>query len=195
VAQLELMRLMVGLGNPGPEYAKTRHNVGFQVADELARRWGLEFRRGKWKSLVAAGSAHGQSVVLLKPQTFMNDSGQAVGGAAQFYKAEPADVLVVYDDIDLPLGKLRLREQGSHGGHNGVRSIIQHLHSMAFPRLKVGVGRPARGDPADHVLTGFRKHELPIVEELIPRAADAVETALRDGVIAAMNQFNGEPPI
>lgn len=189
------MRLIVGLGNPGPEYARTRHNVGFQVADELARRWGLDFRKGKWKSLVAAGSAHGESVVLLKPQTYMNDSGQSVGGAASFYKVEAADVLVVYDDIDLPLGKLRLRERGSHGGHNGVRSIIQHLKSSEFPRLKVGVGRPRHGDAADHVLSGFRKHELPIVEEALTRAAEAVETALREGLIPAMNRFNGEPPI
>jgi PTH1 family peptidyl-tRNA hydrolase len=180
------MRLVVGLGNPGPEYAKTRHNVGFQVVDELARRWGVKFAKGKGRALTSSGP----SAVLAKPQTFMNDSGQSVAALTQFYKVEPADLLVVYDDIDL-----RLREQGSHGGHNGVRSIIQHLHSLEFPRLKVGVGRPQHGDAADHVLSTFRKHEVPIVDELITRAADAVEMALADGVVAAMNQFNGEPPV
>lgn len=188
------MRLIVGLGNPGEEYAKTRHNMGFRVVDELAHRWGLRFQRGKWRSLVAAGSAHGQSIVLLKPQTYMNDSGQAVGGAVAFYKLAPGDLLVVYDEIDLPLGRLRLREQGSHGGHNGVRSIIQHLHTQEFPRLRVGVGRPQRGDAADHVLSTFRKHEQPIADELVQRAADAVEVVLKDGLVAAMNRFNVEAP-
>lgn len=185
------MRLVVGLGNPGPEYLRTRHNVGFQIADELARRWGLKFARGKGRALVATSP----TIVLAKPQTFMNESGRSVAVLTQFYKVEPADLLVVCDDIDLPLGRLRLRQQGSHGGHNGVRSVIQHLRTSEFPRLKVGVGRPLRGDAADHVLSAFRKHELTIVEEVIGRAADAVETALRDGVIAAMNQYNPDPPV
>jgi len=189
------MRLVVGLGNPGPEYANTRHNMGFRVADELARRWLVRFQRGKWQSQTATGVFHGDSVVLMKPQTYMNDSGRAVGAAVSYYKLTPSQIFVVYDEIDLPLGRLRLREQGSHGGHNGVRSIIQHLHTNEFPRLRIGVGRPQHGDAADHVLSTFRKHEQPIAEELVTRAADAVEVVLAEGLTAAMNRFNVDAPV
>ena len=186
------MWLLVGLGNPGDEYANTRHNVGFQVADELARRHRLSFGRTKFRAAAATGAIDGTRVVLLKPRTFMNDSGWAVRRAADFYQVEPPRVFVLYDDLDLPLGKLRIRESGSAGGHNGVRSIIDHLHSDAFPRLKVGIGRPYRERGAvDHVLAPFTAEERPVIEESIGRAADAVELALKEDVRAAMNRFNG----
>jgi PTH1 family peptidyl-tRNA hydrolase len=186
--------LIVGLGNPGEEYANTRHNVGFKVADELARRHGMTFRRGRGRapSQMASGAVRGQSLALMKPLTYMNDSGVAVRSAADFYKVQPGQIVIVYDDMDLPLGRIRIREAGSHGGHNGIRSIIAHIRTDAVPRIRIGIGRPAsegRGGTG-HVLGGFRADERPIIEEAIQAAADAVELILSDGAIAAMNRYN-----
>jgi peptidyl-tRNA hydrolase, PTH1 family len=186
--------LIVGLGNPGQEYARTRHNVGFEVADELAGRHGMAFRRGRGRapSQMASGSVRGQSVALMKPLTYMNESGVAVRAAADFYKVAPSQLVVVYDDMDLPLGRIRIREAGSHGGHNGIRSIIAHMRTDAVPRIRIGIGRPAgegRG-ATGHVLGGFRAEERPIVAAAIQDAADAVEQILTEGPIAAMNRFN-----
>jgi len=186
--------LIVGLGNPGLEYANTRHNVGFKVADELARRGGMAFRRGRGRapSQMASGSIEGQSAVLMKPLTYMNDSGVAVRAAADFYKVPAGQIVVVYDDMDLPLGRIRIREAGSHGGHNGFRSILTHMRTDAVPRIRIGIGRPpgeGRG-ATGHVLGGFRAEERPVVESAIAAAADAVELIVRDGVIAAMNRYN-----
>jgi PTH1 family peptidyl-tRNA hydrolase len=183
--------LVVGLGNPGAEYARTRHNLGFRVVDELARRHGLGFRRTRYRAQEAGGAVGRAAVRLLKPQTYMNDSGFAVNRAAQFHRIPLERILVVHDDIDLPLGRLRLREGGSSGGNNGVKSVISHLRSPAFHRLKIGVGRPHPDDAIDHVLSGFRPDEATVIEPALERAADAVELLLADGPTAAMNRFNG----
>lgn len=185
------MLLIVGLGNPGDEYRDTRHNVGFRVVDELARRHNLSFKRTRWRAQGANGAVRGEPVMLLKPQTYMNESGYSVRGAAAFHKVPPADVLVVHDDIDLPLGRLRFRENGSAGGNNGIKSVINHLRTQEFPRLKLGVGRPRQFEhAADHVLSPFRGDEIPAIADAINRAADAVECFLLEGRATAMNRYN-----
>ena len=184
--------LIVGLGNPGGQYDNTRHNAGFAVADELARRGGFAIQRVKFKALTAAAVIGGQGTLVMKPATFMNLSGEAVGEAARFYKLTPDRVLVISDDVDLPLGKLRLRAGGSAGGHNGLKSIIQHLGSDQFPRLKVGVGGKPHPDYdlADWVLGKLQGEDKKLMDETVKRAADAVECFLKDGPQKAMNQFN-----
>jgi peptidyl-tRNA hydrolase, PTH1 family len=187
----QVPRLIVGLGNPGKNYQDTRHNIGFMVLDLLATRLDTSFSMEKrWNALVAkfAGGC------LVKPQTFMNASGEAVQSAAHFYKAPPQSVLVVYDDVDLSLGTLRMRPAGSAGGHNGIRSIIASLGTENFPRLKLGIagaaGRPDGERMSGHVLGKFHADERPAVEAVITRAADAVLASLRDGLESAMNLFN-----
>jgi PTH1 family peptidyl-tRNA hydrolase len=182
--------LVVGLGNPGREYARNRHNVGHLVVDELARRHG-----GSWKSKFSGQIAEirldGHKVALLKPETFMNDSGRAVSGATRFYKLEPGEVLVVHDEGDFELGRLELKAGGGLSGHNGLRSIAQHLKTPDFLRLRIGVGRPERGDPrplADYVLSNFEPHDD--AEVLVTRAADAVEQLDADGIEAAQRAVN-----
>ena len=184
--------LIAGLGNPGGQYDNTRHNAGFAVADELARRGGFAIQRIKFKALTAAATVGGQGVLVMKPTTYMNLSGEAVGEAARFYKLAPDHVLVISDDVDLPLGKLRLRVSGSAGGHNGLKSIIQHLGSDQFPRLKVGVGGKPHPDYdlADWVLGKLQGEDKKLMDETVKRAADAVECLLKDGPQKAMNQFN-----
>jgi PTH1 family peptidyl-tRNA hydrolase len=182
------VRLIVGLGNPGAEYKGTRHNLGFEVVDELARRWHVRPR--SWKSVAAVGVSSDRGVVLAKPKTYVNASGEAVGRIATWHRVEPRDILVVADDVNLPLGRLRMRRSGSAGGHNGLKSIIQHLGSE-FPRLRIGVGR---GDPtwdlADHVLSTFGRDEHQAVTQSIARAADAAEMFVDHGVEVAMSRFN-----
>lgn len=191
---LNAPRLIVGLGNPGETYRDTRHNIGFMVLDEIAKRMGAAFREEKrWAGLVAKfAGGH-----LLKPLTFMNDSGRSVQSVGHFYKASPAQTLVVYDDVDLPLGRLRFRTSGSAAGHNGIRSLISSLGSDEFPRLKVGIapagGRPAGERMVGHVLGKFRPEELPELQAVIQRAADAVLSAVDRGLEAAMNVFNRQP--
>ena len=184
--------LIAGLGNPGGQYDGTRHNAGFAVADELARRGGFDVRRVKFKALTAAAQVGGQGVLVMKPATYMNLSGEAVGEAARFYKLSPDHVLVISDDVDLPLGKLRLRTGGSAGGHNGLKSVIQHLGSDQFPRLKVGVGGKPHPDYdlADWVLGKLTGEDKKVMDETVKRAADAVECLLKDGPQKAMNQYN-----
>ena len=187
------LKLIVGLGNPGRRYADTRHNIGFMVADELAKRAGESWLGDR--SLNSEVSRMG-TVRLLKPLTFMNESGRAVGAMCRFYQWEPAQVLVIFDDISLPLGRLRLRASGSAGGHNGMRSIIQHLGSDAFPRLRLGIddGRRSADDAlTSHVLGEFTTKEEPERVIAVGRAADAVETLLQHGWEAAMNEFNKNP--
>lgn len=184
--------LVVGLGNPGAKYENTRHNVGFMTADALAARSGEPIRCIKYHALTSEAVIGGQSVLLMKPTTFMNLSGQAVGEAARFYKIPADHVLVISDDVDLPLGKLRIRKSGSAGGHNGLKNIIQLLGTDQFPRLKIGVGGKPHPDydMADWVLGQFQGEDKKTIDAAVTRAADAVECLLADGIDRAMNQYN-----
>ena len=184
--------LVVGLGNPGDKYEDTRHNVGFLAVDELGERGGFPIQRLKHKALTNTAVIGGQGALVMKPVTFMNLSGEAVGEAARFYKIAPDHVLVISDDVDLPLGKLRIRTAGSAGGHNGLKSIIQHLGTDQFPRLKIGVGGKPHPDydMADWVLGKLQGEDKKVMDEAVKRAADAVECFLRDGPQKAMNRFN-----
>ena len=184
--------LIVGLGNPGEQYENTRHNVGFLVADELGERGSFPIQRLKFKALTNTAVIGGQGALVMKPITYMNLSGEAVGEAARFYKIPPGRVLVISDDVDLPLGKLRIRTGGSAGGHNGLKSVIQHLGADQFPRLKVGVGGKPHPDydMADWVLGKLQGEDKRVMDEAVKRAADAVECFLKDGPQKAMNRFN-----
>ncbi len=182
--------LVVGLGNPGREYARNRHNIGHLVVDELARRHGSSWK-SKFSGQISEIRLDGHKVALLKPETFMNESGRAVSGATRFYKLEPSEVLVVHDEGDFDLGRLELKVGGGLSGHNGLRSIAQHLKTQDFLRLRIGVGRPGRGDPrplADYVLSNFEPHDD--AESLIARAADAVEQLDADGLEEAQRAVN-----
>ena len=190
------MKAIVGLGNPGPRYRNPRHNVGWHVLDRLATRWGAAKPMKARNSEIQRASFGGEEVLLVKPLTYMNDSGLAVRGLVEKDKLSLEQIMVVYDDLDLQLGRLRLRAGGSSGGHNGIKSIQQHVNGKAgdFPRMKVGIGRPPSGvDPIDHVLTTFKPDEKVVMDEAIKRAADAVERWLRDGIEPAMNEFNAAP--
>ena len=184
--------LIVFLGNPGPKYECTRHNAGFMAGDALAKKLGVSINRLRFRALTAAAEINGEKVLLMKPQTFMNLSGEAVGQAARFYKIPPERVLVVSDEISLPLGKLRVRPKGSAGGHNGLKSIIASLGSDAFPRIRIGVGAPPHPDydMADWVLSVFRNQDLEDMLAASDRAAEAVTTYISDGPERAMNRFN-----
>ena len=185
--------LVVGLGNPGPKYDWTRHNMGFLVIDELAEREKIPVQKLKFKALTNTAVIGDQSVLLMKPTTYMNLSGGAVGEAARFYKIPPERILVISDDVALPQGKLRIRRSGSAGGHNGLKDIIAHLGGDGFPRIKVGVGGKPHpdSDMADWVLGKFTGQDKNVMEEAIKRAADAVETLLKSGVVQAMSRYNG----
>ena len=190
--KLPVSWLIVGLGNPGEQYENTRHNVGFLVADELGERGSFPIQRLKFKALTNTAVIGGQGALVMKPTTYMNLSGEAVGEAARFYKIPPGRVLVIADDVDLPLGKLRIRTGGSAGGHNGLKSVIQHLGADQFPRLKVGVGGKPHPDydMADWVLGKLQGEDKRVMDEAVKRAADAVECFLKDGPQKAMNRFN-----
>ncbi len=182
--------LVVGLGNPGRNYARNRHNVGWMVVDELARRHGGSWR-SKFNGQITDVRVDGHKVGLFKPETYMNESGRAVRAAAQFYKVEPDAILVVHDESDLDAGRLQARAGGGLAGHNGLRSVAQHLGTQDFLRLRVGVGRPERGDPrplADYVLSDFEPHQDP--ETIVARAADAVESLDADGLEATQRKFH-----
>lgn len=183
--------LIAGLGNIGREHAQNRHNIGFMVLDRLATDYQISLGRVQNKALIGTGKIARRDVVLAKPQTYMNRSGEAVGALARYYKISPANVLAIYDELDLPFGTLRLREKGGAGGHNGMRSLIQHL-GEDFPRLRLGIGRPpGRMPPAAYVLQDFGREDAPIVEEMIHAAVAAVETYLREGINLAMSRHNG----
>jgi PTH1 family peptidyl-tRNA hydrolase len=183
--------MVVGLGNPGAEYADSRHNVGFLVVEELADRGGAAMTRRRHSSVFARATMHGEAVVLIKPLTFMNESGRAVSGWQRALGVEPSRIIVIHDDLDLPTSTVRIKAGGGHGGHKGVRSIAEALGRADFLRVKVGIGRPKQGhDAVTHVLGSFEDAERRAVEAGAARAADAVETLVRDGPRAAMNRFN-----
>lgn len=187
------MHIIVGLGNPGKQYERTRHNVGFEVIDRLAGRWGICVEERKYRALCGKGMIGGQKVMLLKPQTFMNLSGESVRAAMDFYQAPAEDLIVVCDDISLDTGQLRIRKKGSAGGHNGLKNIIAQLGTEEFPRIRVGIGgKPERMDLADYVLGHFSKGEWERMEGAFADAASAVEMMIGDGADAAMNRYNGK---
>ena len=186
-AAAERIRLVAGLGNPGPEYASTRHNVGFLVVDRLAEQFGSTWERStKWDAVV---TKYGE-VFLFKPMSFMNRSGHPLFAVAQFYKIDPAEILVVLDDFALPLGRLRLRAGGSPGGHNGLESIMVQFGTEEIPRLRIGIGAAPSAGSVDYVLSRFFEEEKPLVRSTIDRAAEAVKCAIDNGLVSAMNTFN-----
>ena len=187
------MYIIVGLGNPSKQYEGTRHNAGFMTLDVLADRYNIDISEKKHKALCGKGVIEGNKVVLLKPQTFMNLSGESVRAAADFYRVAPEEIIVIYDDISLEPGQLRVRKKGSAGGHNGMKNIIAHLGTQDFPRIRVGVGeKPAGMDLADYVLGRFSKGERELLEEAFKEGARAAVAILCDGIESAMNQFNGK---
>lgn len=194
----ESPRLVIGLGNPGEQYARTRHNVGFDIVDVLSHRWTISLSENrKFKGLYGDGFARaGHKVSLLKPLTFMNRSGQSVRAVLDWYKFAPQSVFVIYDDMDLPLGRIRLRPTGSAGGHNGMKSIISHLGTQDFPRLRVGIGNANKAGDRDqavvsHVLGKFSPDEKVLLKSVLDWSAEAVEVALLKGIEQSMNLFNG----
>ncbi|MBP3620771.1 MAG: aminoacyl-tRNA hydrolase [Lachnospiraceae bacterium] len=185
------MKIIVGLGNPTREYEGTRHNVGFSVIYAISDKYNIKVDTKKHKALIGKGIIEGEKVILAMPQTYMNLSGESVRELIDYYKCDNEDVIVIYDDISLDVGKLRIRAKGSAGGHNGIKSIISHLGTQEFPRIKVGVGeKPARMDLADYVLGRFSKEEQPLIRESADKASDAVALMLREDISAAMNKFN-----
>ena len=182
------MRVIVGLGNPGRAYAHTRHNVGFDVLDLFAKRHKARILGRQYRALVGSFDLLGEQILLVKPQTYMNESGTALSAIARKHNLQADDFLVVYDDMDLPLGKVRIRMDGSSGGHKGMNSIIQHFHSKDFPRIRVGIGHG--GEAIDHVLTRFNRKDKVIIDQAIDQAADALDMILNEGIEAAMNLYN-----
>lgn len=186
------IRVIAGLGNPGPEYAATRHNIGFMVVDQLAAQFGSTWERsGKWEALSAKCGA----VLLVKPLSFMNHSGYPLLSVTQFYKVEPQQILIVLDDLDLPLGRLRLRARGGSGGHNGLESIIMQFDTENIPRLRIGIGSAPRAGSVDYVLSRFFDEEKPIVRSTIERAVEALKCVIDNGLVSAMNTFNNPEEI
>lgn len=188
------MKLVVGLGNPGAKYANTRHNAGWMALDAFAKKQGVAVEKNGFHGVYGElrGGTPDERVILLKPLTYMNLSGQSVAAAARFFKIAPADMLVIYDDLDLPPGTLRMREKGGAGGHNGMKSIIQDLGTQEFPRLRLGIGRPAPGwEVVDWVLTVFGPDDAASMAATLPRAVEAVECWLADGTLKAMTKYNG----
>lgn len=185
--------LVIGLGNPGREYRETRHNIGFMVIDKLCAELGVSLGRVQSKALVGIGKMEGQKIILAKPQTFMNLSGQAVGGLMRFYKVPISQLIIAHDDLDLPLGSIRLRPGGGSAGQKGMGSIIQQLGTQDFARLRLGIGRPpGQMDPAAYVLQRFSNAEQEVLSMVLDRAVSAVQTFVRDGLDAAMNLHNGK---
>lgn len=186
-------KLIVGLGNPEPKYDRTRHNIGFEVIDELAKVWGISLSENRrFNALAGEGRSPFGKIYLLKPLTYMNRSGQAIRAAIDWYKLPPESVLTIYDDMDLPLGRLRLRESGSAGGHNGMKSTIAHLGTQTFPRLRLGIGRPraVSGETVSHVLGKFAPDEAPTVRDLLRLSVETIERSLKDGVPKAASLYN-----
>ena len=189
----KMMYLIAGLGNPTREYDKTRHNVGFSVIDVLADKYNIDVSDRKHKALCGRGVIEGEKVLLLKPQTFMNLSGESIREAVDYYKIDPEDIIVIYDDISLEPGQLRIRLKGSAGGHNGIKNIIAHLGTQEFPRIKVGVGaKPPKMDLADYVLSRFGAEEQKVMDEAFGEAAEAAVMMMTTGAERAMNHYNAK---
>jgi PTH1 family peptidyl-tRNA hydrolase len=185
------MKIIVGLGNPGRKYEHTRHNAGFLAVDQLARGLRFDFVQEKYHALVGKCRIGEEDALIAKPQTFMNESGRSVGAVLRYTYAKPADLIVVHDELDLPLGAVRVKTGGGHGGHNGLRSIIEHIGTPDFVRVRVGVGRPAPGfDAADYVLSPFTAEERKAAAEAVEKAAEAVKAIVLEGPVKAMNRFN-----
>ena len=184
------MYVICGLGNPGKKYANTRHNMGFITIDQLAEKHDIKVDRVKFKALVGEGRIAGQRVLLVKPQTYMNLSGESVQEVMHFYKLDPEELIVIYDDLDLEVGALRLRKFGSAGTHNGMRSVVQHLNSDRFPRIRLGIGANGRRDIIDHVIGGFTKEEAPVLREAVTKAVSCIECMRGEGIDRAMSQYN-----
>jgi PTH1 family peptidyl-tRNA hydrolase len=184
------MLVIAGLGNPGRKYENTKHNMGFLVLDAFAEKNSIRIRKIKHKALVGEGIIAGQKVLLVKPQTYMNLSGESLREVVQYYDVEPEELMVVYDDVDIPMGSIRLRKKGSAGSHNGMKSIIYQLQFDDFPRLRVGIGTEKKGDMIDFVLTGFSKEESAKIREAIETSVSAMECWIERGIDIAMNEYN-----
>lgn len=184
------MYVIAGLGNPGKKYENTRHNMGFITIDQLAEKHDIKIDKLKFKALVGEGRIAGQKVLLVKPQTYMNLSGESIRDVMNFYKLEPEKLIVIYDDIDIEAGTLRIRKFGSAGTHNGMKSVVYQLQSDRFPRIRVGIGSQKKGDLVNFVIGGFSKEEVPVLEEAISHAVLAVECIVEEGIDKAMNQYN-----
>lgn len=185
-------KLIVGLGNPGPKYSWTRHNAGFIVLDRFSHLAGVPITRKSFAGLYGEGNWQGNKLLLLKPQTFMNLSGRSVAEALRFHKLTPADIIVIHDDLDIPFGQIKLKEGGGHGGHNGLRSLHQELGTGDYLRLRFGIGRPARGDMADYVLTNFSKEEMSGLPQLVDGIVAAMEMLLTEGLAKTMSLYNNK---
>lgn len=186
------MYIIAGLGNPGKEYDGSRHNVGFMTLDTLADRYQIEIREKAHKALIGKGMIEGNKVILVKPQTYMNLSGESIRSVMDYYKTEPSEFIVIYDDISLEPGQIRIRKKGSAGGHNGIKNIIAHLGTQEFPRIRIGVGeKPPRMDLADYVLSRFPKEEKEEMEQAFRDGAAAAVSMMNEGIDTAMNRFNG----
>lgn len=185
------MNLLVGLGNPGTKYEGTRHNIGFMVADRVAQRSGITLKKKGYQGLYGVGRVSSRETTVLLPQTFMNCSGVSVKAATQSLGIVPGDLIVIYDDLDLPFGRLRIKKDGGHGGHNGIRDIVALLGYRDFVRLRIGIGRPEHGNITAHVLNRFNPEEQKLLPRLLDDAVNATEKIMTDGTIEAMNSFNG----
>lgn len=191
----DILYVIVGLGNPGKTYSNTRHNVGFDTLDILAERNNIKINKIKFKSVYGEGNINGEKVLLVKPQTYMNNSGETVRDIANFFKLNPKEIIVIVDDIDIEFASVRVRQKGSAGSHNGLKSIIYLLGSDDFPRIKIGIGKKHESQNlADFVLSRFSKDERKIIEESLVYSAEAVETIIKDGIEASMNKFNNKSP-
>lgn len=185
------MYIIVGLGNPGSKYDNTRHNVGFNVIDYLSSLYNIKVNKIKFKGLIGEGIIQGCKVVMVKPQTFMNLSGECIREVKSWYKVENDKIIIIYDDVSLNVGRLRIRDKGSAGGHNGIKSIIYHLNSDVFPRIKIGIGSPEHPNMAGYVLGKFNEEERDLINKSIERASDAAVVLMKAGVKETMNKFNG----
>ena len=185
------MYLIIGLGNPEEEYSKTRHNMGFNTINKLAQKYNIKITKTKYEGLYETGEIEGQKVILIKPQTYMNLSGNCVKQFVDFYKIEKENILVIYDDMDIEPGTIKIRKKGSAGGHNGMKSIIQMLGTEEFPRIRIGIGRPEHnGDEINYVIGAIPKEEIPKLEEGTEKAKEAIIEILKNGIDKAMNKFN-----